>query len=110
MLWGLLRQSRRFSNRTAYPIRLGDVGDISKRDIAEAAAVKEHEPLYAAVLGFNVKTLPDAEEEAAARGVTIFRDNIIYHVIDNYMLWFKGRRDAGLDKISRRWSNRLNCR
>jgi translation initiation factor 5B len=80
------------------PIRLGDVGDISKRDIAEAAAVKEHEPLYAAILGFNVKTLPDAEEEATARGVTIFRDNIIYHVIDNYMAWFKGRRDAGLEQ------------
>jgi translation initiation factor 5B len=80
------------------PIRLGDVGDISKRDIAEAAAVKEHEPLYAAILGFNVKTLPDAEEEATARGVTIFRDNIIYHVIDNYIAWFKGRRDAGLEQ------------
>jgi translation initiation factor 5B len=40
--------------------------------------------------------LPDAEEEATARGVTIFRDNIIYHVIDNYLAWYKGRREAGL--------------
>jgi translation initiation factor 5B len=80
------------------PIRLADVGDISKRDIVEAAVVKEHEPLYAAVLGFNVRTLPDAEEEAAARGVTIFRDNIIYHVIENYLTWFRGKRDAGLEQ------------
>jgi translation initiation factor 5B len=80
------------------PIRLADVGDISKRDVVEACAVKEHEPLYAAILGFNVRTLPDAEEEAATRGVTIFRDNIIYHVIDNYLAWFKGKREAGLEE------------
>jgi translation initiation factor 5B len=95
---GSLEAIAEILKQDSVPIRLGDVGDISKRDIAEAAAVKEHEPLYAAVLGFNVKTLPDAEEEAAARGVTIFRDNIIYHVIDNYMAWFKGRRDAGLEQ------------
>ncbi len=80
------------------PIRLADVGDISKRDIAEASAVKEHAPLYGAILAFNVKTLPDAEEEAASRGVTIFNDRIIYHVIEEYLAWYKGKRDAGLEQ------------
>jgi translation initiation factor 5B len=80
------------------PIRLADVGDISKRDIVEAAVVKEHEPLYGAVLAFNVKMLPDAEEEATSRGVQIFREKIIYHVIENYLTWSKGRREAGLEQ------------
>ena len=80
------------------PIRLADVGDISKRDIVEAAAVKEHEPLYGAVLAFNVKMLPDAEEEATSRGVQIFREKIIYHVIENYLTWSKGKREAGLEQ------------
>jgi len=80
------------------PIRLADVGDISKRDVAEAAAVKEHEPLYGAILAFNVRTLPDAEEEATGRGITIFADRIIYHVIENYLTWFKGKREAGLEE------------
>ena len=80
------------------PIRLADVGDISKRDIVEAAVVKEHEPLYGAVLAFNVKILPDAEEEAASRSVQIFREKIIYHVIENYLSWFKGKREAGLEQ------------
>ena len=95
---GSLEAIAEILKQNSVPIRLGDVGDISKRDIAEAAAVKEHEPLYAAILGFNVKTLPDAEEEAVARGITIFRDNIIYHVIDNYLAWFKGKREAGLEQ------------
>jgi translation initiation factor 5B len=80
------------------PIRLADVGDISKRDIIEASVVKEHEPLYGAVLAFNVRILPDAEEEAGSRGVQVFREKIIYHVIENYLAWFKGKRDAGLEQ------------
>lgn len=80
------------------PVRLADVGDISKRDVVEASAVKEHEPLFGAILAFNVRTLPDAEEEAASRGITIFRDNIIYHVIENYLTWYKGIREAGLEQ------------
>lgn len=80
------------------PIRLADVGDISKREIVEASVVKEHEPLYGAVLGFNVKILPDAEQEAASRGIQIFRERIIYHVIDNYLSWFKGKRETGLEQ------------
>jgi translation initiation factor 5B len=78
------------------PIRLADVGDISKRDIVEAAAVKEHEPLYGVVLAFEVKVLPDAEEEAANRGVQIFLEKIIYHVIENYLAWFKKKRETEL--------------
>jgi translation initiation factor 5B len=80
------------------PIRLADVGDISKRDIVEAAAVKEHEPLYGAVLAFNVKILPDAEEEGRSRNVQIFCEKIIYHVIENYLSWFKEKRETGLEQ------------
>jgi translation initiation factor 5B len=80
------------------PIRLADVGDISKRDVVESSVVKEHEPLYGAILGFNVRILPDAEEEAAARGVQIFREKVVYHLLENYLTWFKGKRDAGLEQ------------
>jgi len=80
------------------PIRLADVGDVSKRDITEAVVVKEHEPLYGAVLAFNVKILPDAEEEATNRKVPIFRHNIIYHLIDDYTKWMKAEQEARLHK------------
>jgi translation initiation factor 5B len=82
--------------KNGVPIRLADVGDISKRDVVEASVVKDHEPLYGAILAFEVKTLPDAEEEAAAKGVQIFRESIIYHVIENYLSWFKGQREKEL--------------
>lgn len=76
------------------PIRLADVGDISKRDVTEASVVKEHEPLYGAILAFNVKILPDADEEAKIKNVQIFKEKIIYHLIDNYLTWLKSQREA----------------
>jgi len=80
--------------RNGIPIRLADVGDVSKRDVTEAAVVKENEPLYGAVLAFNVKVLPDAEEEAESRKVPIFRQIIIYHLIDEYMTWMRREKES----------------
>jgi translation initiation factor 5B len=80
------------------PIRLADVGDVSKRDVTEAAVVKEHEPLYGAVLAFNSKILPDAQTEAYDRGVPIFEHNIIYHLVDNYLDWMKKEQEARSSK------------
>jgi translation initiation factor 5B len=75
-------------------VRIADVGDISKRDVIEASVVKTHEPLVGAVLAFAVKTLPDAEEEAAANNIPIFKEPIIYNLIDNYLEWVKNKRET----------------
>jgi len=84
--------------RNEVPIRLADVGDVSKRDVTEATVVKENEPLYGVILAFNVKTLPDAEGEAKDRGVPIFQHKIIYHLIDDYVQWMKSEREKRLQK------------
>ncbi len=84
--------------RNDVPIRLADVGDVSKRDVTEATVVKENEPLYGVILAFNVKTLPDAEAEAKDRGVPIFQHKIIYHLIDDYVQWMKSEREKRLQK------------
>lgn len=76
------------------PIRLADFGDVSRRDIIEAVAVKFDEPLYAAIIAFNVKILPDAEKEASEQGVRIFWSNIIYNVMEDYLKWIDAEREA----------------
>lgn len=91
---GSLEAIADYLKRNGVPIRLADVGDVSKRDVTEAAVVKEHEPLYGAILAFNVRILPDAEEEAEIKGVQIFKEQIIYHLVDNYLIWLKGQQEA----------------
>jgi translation initiation factor 5B len=80
------------------PIRLADVGDVSKRDVTEAAVVKAQEPLYGVILTFNTRILPDAEQEASNIGVQIFSEQIIYHLVDNYLSWLKAQREAKFEQ------------
>jgi len=88
--------------RSNVPIKVADVGDVSRRDVTEAAIVKEREPLYGVILAFNVKVLPDAEEEARNRNVPIFNQKIIYSLIDEYLQWLKQEDEARLeDEFSR---------
>ncbi|WP_042698002.1 translation initiation factor IF-2 [Thermococcus sp. PK] len=75
------------------PIRKADVGNISKTDVMEALSVKEEEPLYGVVIGFNVKVNEDAEEIAKAKNVPIFVGNIIYKVIEDYEAWVKAEEE-----------------
>jgi translation initiation factor 5B len=76
------------------PIRLADIGDVSHRDVMEAVSVKYEEPLYGAILAFNVKILPDAEAEAQSQRVKIFWNDIIYNLMDEYVKWMEGEREA----------------
>ena len=76
------------------PIRLADIGDVSRREVLEAVSVKYEEPLYGAVLAFNVKLLPDAEREASDQRVPIFWNDIIYNLMDEYVRWMESEREA----------------
>jgi translation initiation factor 5B len=78
-------------------VRMADVGDVSKRDIIEASAVKAHEPLLGVVLAFGVKLLPEVEQEAASRGVQVFKEQIVYHMIEKYMEWVKSKSAAKIE-------------
>ncbi len=69
------------------PIRRADIGPISRRDVVEASAVKKNDKYHGVVLGFGVKTLPDAEQEIFDRQVKVFSEQIIYALIDGYLSW-----------------------
>jgi len=79
-------------------IRIADVGDVSKRDVIEASVVKAREPLSGVILAFGVKILPDAEEEAANKGIQIFKEPIIYNLVDKYTEWLKSKREAKIEQ------------
>jgi translation initiation factor 5B len=80
------------------PIKLADVGDVSRREVVEAALIKQTDPLQGVILTFNVKVLPDAAEEAKTRGVPIFGSNIVYHLVEEYEEWAEKERGAALRK------------
>ncbi len=75
--------------RENIPVRLADVGPVSKNDVLEAIVTKNTKKEYGVIIAFNVKVLPEAEEMAIREGVKIFRHNVIYKLIEEFVEWIK---------------------
>lgn len=73
--------------RRGIPVRLADVGPLTKREVLEASLVGKEDRYLGVILLFNVGMLPDAEEVARAENVMIFRDRIMYRLIEAYEKW-----------------------
>jgi translation initiation factor 5B len=89
-------------HRRGVAVRLADIGPVSKRDVVEAAAVRERDPYQGVILAFGVRVSPDAEREAAEREVPIFTDPLIYNLVDGYLKWVQREREAEEKKLFER--------
>ncbi|NHJ12316.1 MAG: translation initiation factor IF-2 [Candidatus Thorarchaeota archaeon] len=90
---GSLEAVTQFLQDRKVPVRVADVGPIVKRDIVEANAAGDEDPLNAVVLGFNVKFAPDIEDLAAEYGVEVFLNEVIYRLYDEYNAWVIVKRE-----------------
>lgn len=62
-------------------VRKATVGEISRKDFADAESSLEKDRLHSVILGFNIKQ-PEEHE-----GVSVFTSNVIYSLIDNFKEW-----------------------
>ncbi len=75
--------------RENIPVRLADVGPITKNDVMEAIVAKKNNPVYGVIIAFNVKILPDARELVEKEGIKVFSHNVIYRLLEEYIDWVK---------------------
>jgi translation initiation factor 5B len=90
---GSLEAVTQFLQQRSVTVRAADVGPIVKRDVIEATAAGDTDPLNAVILGFNVKFAPDIEEFAAELGVEVFLNEVIYRLYDEYNAWIMVKRE-----------------
>jgi translation initiation factor 5B len=79
-------------------IRKAEIGNVSKRDIVEAYATLDS--LNKLIFAFNVKILPDGKEELANTDITIFNEDVIYTIMENYDEWIE-KKKAELERERR---------
>ena len=79
-------------------IRKAEIGNVSKRDIVETSAYIN--PLEKVIFSFNVKVLPEAKEELAGTNVTLFDEDVIYTIMENYDVWVE-KKKAELERERR---------
>ncbi len=69
-----------------------DIGNVNKRDVLDAFAMRGVQPLGAVVLAFNVSIEADAEMESEATRINVIKDEIIYKLIDDYKVWVENEK------------------
>jgi len=80
-LEALIKESR----NKGINIRKAEIGNVSKRDIIEADATNDL--LNKVIFAFNVKILPEAKEELSEVEITVFNEDVIYTIMENYDEW-----------------------
>ena len=65
-------------------IKKASVGNILKKDIVDAEANYEKNPLRAAILGFNVSLMPGVK---APKSVKVISNDVIYKLIEDFEKW-----------------------
>jgi translation initiation factor 5B len=88
---GGLEAMLRMLDQREIPVRSADIGDITKREMIEAEAVAEHDPYLGAIIGFDVKVVPEAKE--SAKRVKIITSDVIYDAIEGYAQWAATKRE-----------------
>ena len=90
---GSLEALLKLLKEAGIPVKAAGIGPVGKKDIADAAANLEKEPLHAIVLGFNVA---DSSQDAR---VKVILSPIIYELMDKYKEWVeqeKKKKEAGV--------------
>ena len=90
---GSLEAVSQFLLERKIPVRTADVGPVVKRDVIEAKAAGDTDPINAVILGFNVKFAPDIDDLAAEYGVEVFLNEVIYRLYDDYNAWMIVKRE-----------------
>jgi translation initiation factor 5B len=72
------------------PVHEAGVGPVGRTTIMRVADVKD--PVHRAVLAFNVPVLPDAAPEEESSEVKIFRSDVMYRLIEEYVGWRDARQ------------------
>ena len=78
------------------PIRKAEVGNVNKQDVIEAQNVSDD--LRKVILAFNVKVLEDAETLARNLKLSIFKDNVIYRLLEDYKEWCFKKKEREIEE------------
>ncbi len=81
---GSLEALSRISKNKNIEVKKASIGNISKKDISDAEASFDRDPLQSAILGFNVEIMDDVK---VPQNVKVLTSTIIYKLIEDFEKW-----------------------
>ncbi|USN45331.1 MAG: translation initiation factor IF-2 [Candidatus Woesearchaeota archaeon] len=85
---GSLEAIAKLFSEKGFSIKKAEVGDISKKDFADAEANFDESPQEAVIIGFNVKATESTDR------VKVITGGVIYKLLDDLELWVKEQEEA----------------
>ena len=79
-------------DQAGLPIQRAEIRNVSRKDVIEVST--NPNPLYKAIIAFNVQILPDAEEEILKGEVKVVHGAVVYKLVEDYQEWAEERREA----------------
>ncbi len=83
---GSLEALMKLLHEKGVSVKAVSIGEISRKDIADAESSIESSPLNAAILGFNV-SISGEIEGSVPPSVKIITGNVIYSIMDEFLAW-----------------------
>ncbi|MBI2138022.1 translation initiation factor IF-2 [Candidatus Woesearchaeota archaeon] len=71
------------------PLKKASVGAITRKDIIDAEANLEKDPLHAVILGFNV-----ADESGGGGRAKVIANNVIYRLLEDFDRWAAEKKES----------------
>ncbi|MBL7056247.1 translation initiation factor IF-2 [Candidatus Woesearchaeota archaeon] len=81
---GSLEALEKLLRESNITIKKASIGNISKKDVGDAKASYESDPLNCAILGFNVSLIQDV---SVPDNVQVLTNNVIYKLIEDFEKW-----------------------
>ncbi|KAH9689787.1 eukaryotic translation initiation factor 5B [Citrus sinensis] len=104
--WGSLEALLAFfiSSKMSIPVRDISIGPVHKKDVVTASIMLDKKKEYAAILAFDLKVTPEAQELANKLGVKIFNADTIYHLYNQFEAYIKNvmemkKREVAADAV-----------
>ena len=91
--------------KRSIPIKIADVGPLTKNEALEALITRNTNRYYGVILLFNVDMLREAKEIVETNKIPVFHNNIIYRLVEEYLEWIEREKSEeirrGLDNLYR---------
>ncbi len=87
---GSLEAITRLFTADNIPVKSASIGNVTRKQILQASAVREKDKFLGVVFAFNVELDDGAKAESLNSEVKVFEEKIIYNLIEGYKQW----RDA----------------
>ena len=82
-------------------VKKADVGEISRKDVLEIESVAQKDRFKGVIFAFHTKVSDAAEQEARKRNVTIFANDVVYRLLEDYDKWiFEEHEKEKKEKLS----------